>query len=145
VPGAPGWRDAQAVLVHEAVHRQQFAEHAPGAQPGQVTFCLAQQDETEGLPWADPPEALLHRFVSHAPAVKRVSQCRVDLGGDSDPAAGVPAIVFRVGPITWQSDTEVDLEGGYHRNGLDASGQSYRVRYQDGRWVVVEVVWRWIA
>lgn len=145
VPGSAGWRESQVVAVQESVHRQQFAEHAPGAQAGQVTFCLAQQDATEDLPWTDPPEALLFRFASHAPAVKRVSQCRLDLRGDTDPATGGPAIIFRVGPPEWQSDTEVVLSGGYHRGGLDASGQTYRVRYQDGRWVVVEVVWRWIA
>ena len=145
VPGGAGWRESQVVAVHEAVHRQQFSEHAPGAQPDQVTFCLAQEGETGDLPWTDPPAALLFRFTSHAPAVKRVSQCQVDVRGDTDPATGRPAIVFRVGPLDWQSDTEAVLDGGYHRGGLDASGQTYRVRYQDGRWVVVEVIWRWIA
>jgi hypothetical protein len=145
VPGSAGWRESQVVAIQESVHRQQFTEHAPGAQAGQVTFCLAQQDETEGLPWTDPPEALLFRFASHAPAVKKVSQCQLDLRGDTDPATGRPAIIFRVGPPEWLSDTEVVLSGGYHRGGLDASGQTYRVRYQDNRWVVVEVVWRWIA
>jgi hypothetical protein len=147
VPGSPEWREAQAVAIYEAVHRQQFEEHAPGAQAGQVTFCLAHEDDSETLPWADPSDELLGRFANHAPAVKKVSECRVDLRGDTDPATGRPAIIFRVGPLTWQSDSEVVLAGGYHRHGLDASGQTYRVRFngQTRRWTVVEVTWRWIA
>jgi len=133
------------VRIQEAVYRRQFTEHASGAQAGQVTFCLAEQSESEEIPWTDPSEALLSRFAGHAPAVKKVSLCHLDLKGDTDPATGKPAIIFRVGPPVWQKDSEVLVDGGHHRNGLDASGQTYRVQYQNGRWVVVEVIWRWIA
>jgi hypothetical protein len=145
VPGSPGWREAQAVAVYEAVHRAQFTEHASGAPPAGFTFCLAREDGTGSLPWADPSDALISRFATHAPVVKKVSSCRIDLRGDTDVETGRPAIVFRAGPLGWESDTEVVLDGGHHRGGLDASGQTYRVRYQEGRWTVVEVVWRWIA
>ena len=145
VPGSPGWREAQRILVEEAVYRQQFTEHAPGATAGSVTFCLARTTETEELPWTDPPESLLRRFATHSPSVKKVSLCELDLRGDRDPATGRPAIIFRVAPLSWLSDTEVDLNGGYHQNGLSASGQTYQVRYANGRWTVTEVVWRWIS
>jgi hypothetical protein len=145
VPGSPGWRETQVVRIQEAVYRRQFTDHAGGAQAGQVTFCLAEQAETDGATWTDPPDTLLRRFAGHAPAVKKVSLCHVDLRGDTDPATGKPAIVFYVGPPDWQKDSEVLVDGGHHRNGLDASGQTYRVQYQNGRWVVVEVTWRWIA
>ena len=145
VPGDAGWRDSQVVAVQEAVHRAQFAEHAPGAQPGTVTFCLAQTGPEDETPWTDPPDALLRLFASHTPVVKKFSLCVLDLRGDRDPATGTPAVIFRVGPPKWQSDTEVVLDGGHHQNGLNASGQTYRVRYQNGRWVVVETTWRWIA
>jgi hypothetical protein len=145
VPGEPGWRESQALAVAEAVHRQQFAEHAPSAQPGTVTFCLARTSAEDETPWTDPPDALLRRFAGHAPVVKKFSRCVLDLRGDRDPATGTPAIIFRAGPPAWQTDTEIVLPGGYHANGLSASGQTYRVRYQNGRWVVVEATWRWIA
>lgn len=145
VPGSPGWRESQRTVVEEAVYRQQFAEHAPGANAGSVTFCLARTTATEELPWTDPPESLLRRFSTHSPSVKKVSLCQLDLRGDRDPATGRPAIVFRVAPLSWVSDTEVTLDGGYHQSGLSASGQTYRVRYENGRWTVAEVVWRWIS
>lgn len=145
VPGSPEWRESQALAVAEAVHRTQFAEHAPGAQPGTVTFCLAQTGPEDEMAWTDPPEALLGRFAGHVPVVKKFSLCVLDLRGDRDPATGTPAVIFRLGPSKWQTDTEVVLDGGHHQNGLNASGQTYRVRYQNGRWVVVETTWRWIA
>jgi hypothetical protein len=110
-----------------------------------VTFCLARTTETDQLPWTDPPDALWQRFAGHVPVVKKVSLCRVDLRGDTDATTGGPAIVFRIAPLHWENDAEIVLEGGYHRGGLAASGQTYRVRYQNGRWVVVEARWRWIA
>jgi hypothetical protein len=79
------------------------------------------------------------------PVVKKFTLCVLDLRGDRDPATGPQAIIFRAGAPQWQSDTEAILDGGYHSNGLSASGQTYRVRYENGRWVVVEVTWRWIA
>jgi hypothetical protein len=145
VPGGPGWRESQAVAIHEAVYRFQFEEHAAGAQPGSITFCLARTTPDDDLPWSDPPEALLRRFAGHVPVVKKASLCRLDLRGDTDPATGGPAIIFRVAPPQWQSDTEVLVDGGYHSHGLSASGETYRVRYQAGGWVVVEAIWRWIA
>ena len=145
VPGGSGWRESQAVAIDEAVYRFQFEEHASGAQPGSVTFCVARTTETDELPWTDPPEAVLRRFAGHVPAVKKVSLCRLDLGGDTDPATGRPAIIFRVAPAQWQSDTEVLVDGGYHAHGLSASGETYRVHYENGRWKVVEAIWRWIA
>ena len=145
VPGSAGWRESQVVAIDEAVYRFQFEEHAARSQPGSVTFCVARTTETDELPWSDPPESLLRRFAGHVPAVKKVSQCQVSVGGDRDPATGRPAIVFRVAPAQWQGDTEVRVDGGYHAHGLSASGETYRVRYQDGRWTVVEAIWRWIS
>ena len=145
VPGGAGWRESQVVAIDEAVYRFQFEEHAAGAQPGSVTFCVARTSETDELPWADPPDALLRRFAGHVPVVKKVSLCQLDLRGDTDPATGRPAIIFRVAPAQWQSDTEVLVDGGYHQHGLSASGETYRVRYASGRWPVVEAIWRWIS
>lgn len=145
MPGEAGWRDSQVLAIDEMVYRYQFDEHAPGAQPGTVTFCVARTTRTDELPWTDPPEALLRRFAGHVPAVKKVSLCQVNLGGDRDSQTGLPAIVFRVAPAQWQSDTEVLVEGGYHAHGLSASGETYRLRYEGLRWRVVEVIWRWIA
>jgi hypothetical protein len=145
VPGEQGWRESQLVSIHEAVYRFQFEEHAAGAQPGTVTFCLARTSLTDETPWTDPSTELLRRFAGHAPAVKKFSLCRLDLKGDTDPATGTPALIFRAALPQFQSDTEALVEGGYHANGLSASGETYRVQFANGGWKVVEAVWRWVA
>jgi hypothetical protein len=144
VPGDSGWRESQVVPIDEVVYRFQFEEHASGAGPS-LTFCVARSSPTDEQPWTDPPEALLRRFAGHVPEVKRASLCRIDIRGDTDPATGRPAMIFRVAPARWQSDTEALVDGGYHANGLSASGETYRVRYENGRWRVVEAIWRWIS
>lgn len=148
VPGSPRWREAQALSVEEAVHRFQFGDYR--LPPGSLTYCLARNTATGLLPWTDPAEALLRRFVGHQPPVKKVSLCRMDvdvqtLNGVTDVETGGPAVIFRVGPLNWASDTEVVLDGGHHFNGLNGSGKTYRVRFQTGAWVVVEAQWRWIS
>jgi hypothetical protein len=147
-PGSPGWRASEAVAVEEAVHRFQFADTRTGLQPGSLTYCLARNTETELLPWTDPPEALLRRFATHQPPVKRVSLCRMNLqtlNGVTDVETGGPAVIFRLGPLDWTSDTDVVATGGHHVNGLNGSGKTYRVRFQTDAWVVVEAEWRWIS
>jgi hypothetical protein len=67
-----------------------------------------------------------------------------------EPVPGSPgwreaAVVFRLAPPAWESDTEVVVDGGHHVNGLNGSGKTYRVRFQGGAWVVVEARWRWIS
>lgn len=148
VPGSPGWRESQALSVEEAVHRFQFGDYRAGLPPGSLTYCLARNAATELLPWTDPPEALLRRFAGHQPPVKRLSLCRIDLQtllGVTDVETGGPALIFRLGPLGWVSDTEVVLDGGHHFNGLNGSGKTYRVRFQTDAWIVVEAQWRWIS
>ena len=148
VPGSPGWREAQVLSVEEAVYRFQFGDYRSGLQPASLTYCLARNTAAELLPWTDPPEALLRRFAGHQPPVKKVSLCRMDLqnlNGVMDVETGGPAVVFRLAPPAWESDTEVVVDGGHHVNGLNGSGKTYRVRFQGGAWVVVEARWRWIS
>jgi hypothetical protein len=147
-PGSPGWRESQVIAVEEAVHRFQFTDYRTSLQPGSFTYCLARNTATELLPWTDPPEALLLRFATHQPPVKRVSLCRMDLqrlNGVTDVETGGPAVIFRLGPLDWTSDTDVVVDGGHHVNGLNGSGKTYRVRFQADAWVVVEAQWRWIS
>lgn len=147
-PGLPGWRDAQSLSVEEAVHRFQFVDSKTGLPPSSLTYCLARSPQTELLPWSDPPEALLHRFAGHQPPVKKLSSCHMDLrnlSGVTDVETGGRAVIFRVSPLLWESDTEVVVDGGYHASGLNGSGKTYRVRLQGGSWVVVDARWRWIS
>ena len=147
-PSLPGWRDAQSLSIEEAVHRFQFVDSNTGLPPSSLTYCLARSTQTELLPWSDPPEALLLRFTGHQPAVKKLSSCQIDLrnlSGVTDVETGGRAVIFRVSPLLWESDTEVLVDGGHYASGLNGSGKTYRVRWQGGSWAVVEVRGRWIS
>jgi hypothetical protein len=89
----------------------------------------------------------MRRFRDHRPPVKRKAVCQIhaDVSGVTDIETGGQAVIFRVAPPVWDSDTEVLVDGGYYFNGIAASGKTYRVRYQDGEWVVVDARWRWIS
>ena len=148
VPGSAGWREAETLSVEEAVYRFQFVDSNTGVPTSSLTYCLARSTQTELLPWSDPSEALLRRFAGHQPPVKKLSSCQMDLrnlSGVTDLETGGRAVIFRVSPLVWESDTEVVVDGGYHASGLSGSGKTYRVRFQGGTWVVVEARWRWIS
>ncbi len=45
-------------------------------------------------------------------------------------------MIFRVDSIFWVSEDAVRVQGGYYEAGLSASGNTYRVLLEKGRWVV---------
>lgn len=144
----PTWREAQALLVEEAVYRFQFVDYLSEPQRSPITYCLARNTATELLPWTDPPDALIRQFAGHQPAVKKLSSCAMGTGLPltvTDVETGGPAVIFRLAPPRWESDTDVIVDGGHHFSGLGGSGKTYRVRYQGGEWVVVDARWRWIS
>ena len=49
------------------------------------------------------------------------------------------------GTPVWLSDTEVFVHGGYYQHARSAAGDTYRVRYEGGRWAVVELRTGWIT
>jgi hypothetical protein len=38
-----------------------------------------------------------------------------------------------------------EVEGGHYKNNLNASGNSYRVKYGQGRWIVKEERLSWLS
>ncbi len=148
-PSPTAWQAAHALTVEEATYRYQFEEYRDEPQRGPLTYCLARtaNDDPFAAPvWTDPPPELMLRFRDHRPPVKRLAVCRVDvLVGITDTETGGRAVIFRVAPPVWESDTEVLVDGGYYENGISASGKTYRVRFQGGEWIVVDARWRWIS
>lgn len=55
------------------------------------------------------------------------------------------ALIFRVTSIKWKSDTEVDVSGGYYEAGLSASGNTYTVKKEKGKWKVTNDKMHWIS
>jgi hypothetical protein len=149
-PPLSAWRAAELLNVEEAAYRYEIVEFRSQPQPLPLTYCLAEtavDDPFIAPVWTDPPAELMARFRDHRPPVKRMAVCRIhpDVSGVTDIETGGLAVIFRVTPPAWESDTEATVDGGYYKNGLSASGKTYRLRYQAGEWVVVDVVPRWIS
>jgi hypothetical protein len=149
----PSPRDIAAVAIAEAVHRRQFVEYLREPQVNPITYCLVRSVETESgstsrpATWTDPPEPLMRQFAGHEPPVKTMKLCQLqpNLAGAIDLETGGRAVVFRATAPIWESDTEAIVHGGYYFGGLSASGETYRVRFEGGRWLVVHVELNWVA
>ncbi|HCS54942.1 MAG TPA: hypothetical protein DIW81_25710, partial [Planctomycetaceae bacterium] len=86
------------------------------------------------------------RFAEHKSPVRKVSACTADSGkGVLDKKTGERGLIFRVTSIEWKSDTEVDVKGGYYEGGLNASGNTYTVKKENGKWKVTNDKMHWIS
>jgi hypothetical protein len=53
--------------------------------------------------------------------------------------------MFNTGAIKWVSPTEVEIAGGYYEGILSASGNTYYLEKDDGKWKVLKDVLHWIS
>lgn len=108
---------------------------------GNAKVYFLEVGEREG----DPPDELMKRFAGNQPPVRRRSECRATTLGDFDKKTGERGLVFRIRIIEWKSDTEVAVEGGYHEHGLSASGNTYTLKKENGKWKVTDDKMDWIS
>lgn len=107
--------------IAEAVFRYQFRHNASSLQEKADRYCLSLPGEQS------PDTAFLQRFERNTPPVVGVDECRRKSGKN---------LLFRIQKLDWRSDDEVWVSGGYWEGNLSSSGESYRVRRKDGKWVV---------
>lgn len=118
--------------IREAVFRYQFGHNASGHQKSAHAYCLA-----VGNKETDPSEQFMKRFAHHKPPVRRASACHVSLSGELiDNRTGRSSLLFSIANITWISDTEVTVGGGYYEGNVSSSGNTYTVMKQNGKWQV---------
>ena len=126
--------------VREAVFRWQFEHNASGQQKKAKAYYLQIGEK------GDPSDAFMKRFAEHKSPVRKVSACTADSGkGVLDKKTGERGLIFRVTSIEWKSDTEVDVKGGYYEGGLNASGNTYTVKKENGKWKVTNDKMHWIS
>jgi hypothetical protein len=65
--------------------------------------------------------------------------------GIVDKKTGEKGLIFSVTNIEWKSDTEVHVSGGYCKELLDASGNTYTVKKQKGKWKVTNAQMNWMS
>ncbi|HSK77252.1 MAG TPA: hypothetical protein VLQ45_12420 [Thermoanaerobaculia bacterium] len=123
-PGAtrqPPPRSVSEPDILEAVFRYQFENNASGIQQDAEKYCLT-------ITGGERPSAeFLRRFAGNRPPVVGADDCDRRSGRN---------LFFQAKIETWESDSEALVRGGYYEGNLSSSRETYRVLWEDGRWVV---------
>jgi hypothetical protein len=96
----------------------------------------------------DPTDEFLKSLADVPRTIKKASlakQTKKSPGWVVDKKTKQPGIIFRTNEIRWTSETEAEVEGGYHCGGLCAAGDVFSVRYEAGKWKVVQARMKWIS
>jgi hypothetical protein len=132
--GADPARQRQEDDIREAVFRWQFDHNVSGQQKKAKVYFLSVGDN-----YGDPSDEFIKRFADNKPPVRKRSECTADAGkGVLDKKTGGQGLIFNVTRIQWKSDTEVEVEGGYYEAGLSASGNTYTLKKDKGKWQVTK-------
>ncbi|MGP0019605.1 MAG: hypothetical protein ACLPHP_13620 [Candidatus Sulfotelmatobacter sp.] len=119
--------------IREAVFRFQFDHNGSGQQKQAHAYCIA---ILEGGKDSDPSDQFMKRFAHHKPPVRKFSACHWTEIQVVENRTGRSALIFRVSQISWVSNTEVTVDGGYDEGNVSSSGNTYTVGKQNGKWVV---------
>lgn len=85
----------------------------------------------------DPNEVIMNHFENHVPPVKPASEGSPDSGGAiADMTTGETGVVIKAAAITWISEKECEVTGGYYAGPKEATGNTYRMFLRDGQWEV---------
>jgi hypothetical protein len=134
--------------IREVVFRYQFGNNESGQQQSTKIYfisVMSKPDSSASWIYGDPDPELLRRFDGNVPLVKPYSLCTLSVFGVFDRESGQRGLLFRTSEIRWISDDEVEVDGGYFEGGLSASGNTYYLKRENGRWVVTRDVLHWIA
>ena len=82
-----------------------------------------------------------------SPPVLKSADCAMDAARRQlvVTATGQPAMQFICANIHKRWDGLVNVDGGYYEANLSASGNVYRLKKVNGRWLVVADDMKWIA
>lgn len=107
--------------ILEAAFRYQFEHNASGIQHNAEKYCLT-------ITGGEKPGAdFLRRFEGSRPPVVAADQCDRQSGRN---------LFFQAKIESWESDSEALVRGGYYEGNLSSSRETFRVVWEDGRWVV---------
>lgn len=122
-----GKQHEELLAICEVLFRHQFTHNASAVQQKAAVYYLS-------IDYKDPPEKLLACFHGHSPPVKPGSVFRVGNG-----------IKFEIHSIIWLDETTVEIKGGYYEGNASSSGNTYRLRREDGAWKVINDKMEWIS
>jgi hypothetical protein len=119
--------------IREAVFRHQFDHNASGQKKSAHAYCLS---VLMGNKDSDPSDQFIKRFAHHKPPIRKASACHWDSIEVVENRTGRPALIFFISRITWISDTEVTVDGGYEEGNVSASANTYTVTKRNGKWEI---------
>lgn len=132
--------------IRETVLRYQLSPYVSVQQKNARVFFLSLSEPVDRRDKEiDPSDEFVQRFDGLILQVKKVSQATVSSNGVKDKETGSQGIIFRAGAIKWISNTEVEVQGGYYEYGRSGSGNTFHLKKDTGKWVVVKDVLRWIS
>ena len=89
---------------------------------------------------------MIERLDDRRHKVRKGSDCDYNGGnGVVEKGSNNPALVLRVGEVSWKSGTRVAIAGGYYYASEGASGSVYHLEKRDGKWLVVEDRLIWLS
>jgi len=121
--------------IREAVFRHQFDHNASGQQKTAHAYCLSIR---AGKKDSAPPTPFIKRFNHYKPPVHKWSACHWTTQQVVENRLGRSARIFRVAEIEWISDSEIIVDGGYEEGNVSSSGNTYRVKKENGKWTVTK-------
>ncbi len=136
---------AEELDIREAVFRDLFPKKEWGGPKHTGFFYLAIRVHGD---FTDPDDALMARFAKNEPPVKRRSECHIwsDQGGVVlDNKTGEQGVIYNTGSITWISNTEVRIGGGYYVGNVGAAGNIRHLRKVNGKWLVIGIDSGWVS
>jgi hypothetical protein len=151
-------RVADEENIHEAVIRKQMEEWFQGGDKSEAEA----KDPTEkaiaeelnfkvffvSIDGKDPSDKFLHRLQDIPRTIKKVSASEISKSHKFpvvDKATGKRGIIFSVGKVQWLDQDSVQIEGGYHCDGLCGAGLIFKLHRNKGKWVIQNSRMNWIS
>ena len=96
----------------------------------------------------DPDHDFLRRFDNFFKKVKKISESEYSQNTFyriKDKNTKELGLIFKVGPIKWLSENEVEVEAGYLEGRSSAGGLSYILYKENNAWNIYYKIHRWVS
>jgi hypothetical protein len=95
----------------------------------------------------DPSDDFISRFRDIPRTIKKASSEEPGKGPHTpvDKSTHHTGIVFSVDSIQWLGKDSTKVEGGYYCGGLCAAGITFRVKRENGKWIIKNSGMNWIS
>ena len=128
------WRAAQTDDLTETSLRYMFRHNGSGlGEMADAYYVMVPRDGGMG----DPTNDFLSRLANVNPPVKKGSLCNTK-GAVTDIKRGTSGILFFVEEVTWKSDEEVYVDGGYMEDVANSARTTCLLKQKRGRWTVAK-------